>query len=41
MPAPDAAYESESVVETTDYYPWGAQRMDTKAGEYGGEQAQV
>src|SRR5262249_15240760 len=36
MPAHDAAYESESVVEAEDFYPYGATRIDTKTN-YGGE----
>src|SRR5262245_43689689 len=37
MPATDAAYESESVAEALDYYPFGGLRLDSKTGGYGGE----
>ena len=36
MPAPGATYESESVTEAEDFYPYGATRVDTKTN-YGGE----
>jgi hypothetical protein len=37
MTAPNAAYESESVIETTDYYPYGGIRIDIKTNYGGGK----